>query len=83
MTQDTAKKGETIAYQVDVDGSTISSAAWDVTTGATKGTVTTLATSSSVLVSFPALGSYKIQATLTLANGEHLISTVTVKVQEP
>ena len=83
MTNDTAKTGEVVPYQLPVTGSTITNADWVVTGGATITTQVDLPASSTVLVSFPAAGKYKLTGTITCANGACLIGVITIVVQNP
>jgi hypothetical protein len=83
MTLDTAKTGEIIPYELDADGSTISDAQWTVSAGASITAQVDLPASSTVLVSFPVAGKFKIVGTITFLNGAKLIGVTNVTVSNP
>jgi hypothetical protein len=84
MTTDAnVKTGEIVPYELAVDGSTITEADWAVSTGAAITGQVDLSASSTVLVSFPVAGKYKLIGTMSLANGAKLVGVMNIIVSNP
>ena len=84
MTADSRNVGEVWAYTLPVlaNTSTITTATWTLTTGAKIQSQVDVDTSSTVLVSFPAAGTYKLTGTVTLASGVVAVRPITIRVSQ-
>lgn len=80
---DEVKTGEKIAYYLEVEGTTISSASWTADGGASIVDHVETDTQSTALVSFPSEGRCKVIGILELANGGRLIGSLVAVVTNP